>query len=95
MYVVMNRITVNPARGPELEEAFANRARYVNEAPGFVAFHLLRPTEGNTYISMSMWRSKQDFDNWTRSEAFAEGHRTPMHGVVAGRPVLEQYEAVE
>lgn len=95
MYVVMNRITVVEGKGPELEAAFANRARYVNAAPGFVAFHLLRPQQGNTYISMSMWRSREDFENWTRSEAFAEGHRSSTHGVVAGRPVLEEYEAVE
>lgn len=61
-------------------------------APGFIAFHLLRPQQGSTYISMSMWRSKEDFDAWTKSPAFAEGHRSPMHGVVAGRPVLEEYE---
>lgn len=96
MYVVMNRLTVNEGKGPELEAAFANRARYVNDAPGFIAFHLLRPQQGSqTYVSLSMWKDRASFDAWTKSEAFAEGHRTPMHGVVAGRPVLEEYEAVE
>ena len=95
MYVAMNRITVVEGKGAELEAAFASRSRYVNEAPGFVAFHLLRPQQGNTYISMSMWESKEAFDNWTKSENFAAGHRSSTQGVVAGRPVLEEYEAVE
>lgn len=96
MYVAMNRITVNEGRGPDLEAAFANRERYVNEAPGFISFHLLRPQEGNTYISMSMWESREAFEAWTKSEAFAATHRSGLaQGVAAGRPVLEQYETVE
>jgi len=95
MYVAMNRITVQEGRGTDLEAAFGSRARYVNEAPGFVAFHLLRPVQGNTYISMSMWESKEAFENWTKSENFAAGHRSSTQGVVAGRPVLEEYDAVE
>lgn len=95
MYVAMNRITVVEGKGPELESAFAGRAKYVNEAPGFIAFHLLRPQQGNTYLSMSMWESKEAFDAWTRSENFTAGHRSSTHGVVAGRPVLEEYQAVE
>jgi heme-degrading monooxygenase HmoA len=95
MYVVMNRLTVNEGRGADLEAAFANRAKYVNDAPGFMRFQLLRPQQGNTYISLSMWQDRESFEAWTKSEAFAEGHRTPMQGVVAGRPVLEEYTAVE
>lgn len=95
MYVAMNRITVVEGKGAELEAAFAGRAKFVNEAPGFISFHLLRPQEGNTYISMSMWNSKEDFEAWTKSEAFAAAHRTSMMGVAAGRPVLEFYESVE
>lgn len=96
MYVAMNRITVNEGRGPDLEAAFANRAKLVNEAPGFISFHLLRPQEGNTYISMTMWESKAAFEDWTRSESFAAGHRGgSAQGVAAGRPVLEEYEDVQ
>lgn len=92
MYIVMNRLTVNEGRGPDLEAAFAQRAKLVEGTPGFMAFHLLRPTEGNTYISMSRWESQEAFAAWTRSPAFAEGHRSNLTGVVAGRPVVEQYE---
>lgn len=96
MYMAMNRITVAEGKGPELEAAFAGRAGFVNEAPGFISFHLLRPQQGNTYISMSIWESREAFESWTKSPAFAAGHRggTPP-GVVAGRPVLEEYETVE
>lgn len=96
MYVVMNRLTVNEGKGPDLEGAFANRAKYVNDAAGFVAFHLLRPQQGSlTYVSLSMWQDRASFEAWTKSENFAAGHRTPMQGVVSGRPVLEEYEAVD
>lgn len=95
MYVAMNRITVVEGKGADLEAAFAGRAKFVNEAPGFLGFHLLRPEQGNTYISMSMWESKEAFDTWTKSENFAAGHRSSTQGVVAGRPVLEEFQAVE
>lgn len=92
MYIVMNRLTVHEGRGPDLEAAFARRANLVQGAPGFIEFRLLRPAKGNTYISMSRWESREAFENWTRSPAFAEGHRSDMTGVLAGRPVLEEYE---
>jgi heme-degrading monooxygenase HmoA len=96
VFVVMNRLTVNEGRGSDLETAFAGRAKYVNDAPGFLSFQLLRPQNGsNTYISLSSWQDKESFEAWTKSEAFAEGHRTSMQGVVAGRPVLEEYEVVD
>jgi heme oxygenase (mycobilin-producing) len=91
----MNRITVVEGKGPELEAAFAGRSGYVNDAPGFIAFHLLRPQQGNTYISMSMWRSKAEFEAWVKSEAFGAAHRSSLQGVAAGRPVVEQFEEVE
>ncbi|HEY3363845.1 MAG TPA: antibiotic biosynthesis monooxygenase [Symbiobacteriaceae bacterium] len=95
MYVAMNRITVIEGQGPQMEAAFADRGRYVNEAPGFIAFHLLRPQQGNTYISMSTWESRAAFEAWTKSENFAAGHRSSTQGVVAGRPVLEEYEEAQ
>jgi heme-degrading monooxygenase HmoA len=95
MYVAMNRITVVEGKGAELETAFANRANYVNNAPGFIAFHLLRPQQGNTYISLSMWESQEALNEWSKSEAFGAAHRSSLQGVAAGRPVLEQYQAVE
>lgn len=95
MYVAMNRITVLEGKGPELEAAFSKRDQHVDNAPGFIAFHLLRPTQGNTYVSMSMWESKAAFDDWVKSDAFGAAHRSSMQGVVAGRPVVEQYEAAE
>jgi heme-degrading monooxygenase HmoA len=92
MYYAMNRITVNEGRGPDLEAAFANRANLVKDAPGFLLFQLLRPTSGNTYVSLTSWKTKEDFDTWTKSESFGAGHKGSTSGVAAGRPTLEEYE---
>lgn len=95
MFVAMNRITVNEGRGPDLERAFADRNKYVEGTPGFIAFHVLRPEKGNTYISMSMWENRSDFEAWMRSPNFAASHQHHMEGVVAGRPQVETYVSLD
>jgi heme-degrading monooxygenase HmoA len=45
--------------------------------PGFVKFHLLRgPDRGDhvLYSSHTTWRGREDFEAWTRSEAFRKAH---------------------
>ncbi len=38
--------------------------------------HVLRPRDGEaTYLVVSEWDSEKHFKAWTKSDAFAEGHR--------------------
>ena len=83
--VKVNAIEVPPGAGPELEKRFAARAGAVENSPGFEAFQLLRPTEGETrYFVMTWWDSEESFQNWMESRDFAKGHAD------AGRPGEQQ-----
>jgi len=74
-HVVMNVVDVPAERRDEFEQRFAARAARVKDSPGFEAFELLKPAEGGKYIVYTRWTSRNDFEAWLRSPAFAEGHR--------------------
>ncbi len=99
MYVVMNRIPVNPEFREDFEERFRNRQGLVEQAPGFIRNLILRPAgESSEYhIVMTLWQSQQDFEDWTHSESFVRAHekarRTPVE-MYKGRNILELYEVV-
>lgn len=73
--VKINVLTVPEGMGPELEKRFAGRAGLVEGSEGFEGFELLRPTDGtDRYLVYTRWRSEEDFQAWTKSQAFAQGH---------------------
>lgn len=98
MFITMNRIPVNPAYAQAFEQRFHERARAVDQMPGFIRNLVLRPGEpGQPYVVLSMWESKEAFEAWTKSEAFTQGHArsgTLPREAFAGKNVLEQYEVV-
>ena len=74
--VKINAIEVAEGRGPELEKRFADRAKEVEQMPGFEGFELLRPVEGETrYFVYTRWASEEAFLAWVKSDAFQKGHR--------------------
>jgi len=74
-YVAINILTVPDGNGEVLEQRFGARAGSVDKAPGFERFELLRPVEGtDDYLVYTRWRSKEDFDAWTASRSFGDGH---------------------
>ena len=92
MFIVMNRITVAEGREADFEKTFTERDRAVDLMPGFVEMQVLRPTEGRTYIVLTRWKSREDFESWTRSEAFIAAHRKQSPGLAETRPALEMNE---
>ncbi|WP_117238345.1 antibiotic biosynthesis monooxygenase family protein [Thermus sediminis] len=75
MFVTMNRIPVRPEYRERFEEAFRQRARLVDQAPGFLRNLVLRPKDpGDPYIVLTFWESEAAFLAWTQSPAFREGH---------------------
>jgi len=94
MFIVMNRFSVTPGREADFEAAFRDRKRLVDGMPGFVAFDLLRPDGDGVFISLTRWASKADFEAWTRSDAFKQGHGRRHEGMFTGHPQLEMYEVV-
>jgi len=85
-FVAVNVLTVPEGRGEVLEQRFAGRAGSVEKAPGFEHFELLRPVEGtDAYLVYTRWRSRDDFDAWSASQAFDRGHEQ-----ASGRPAADQ-----
>jgi heme-degrading monooxygenase HmoA len=99
MITVANRIYVNPEFGEAFEQRFRERAGLVDTMPGFVSNQVLRPVnDGDPYVVFTVWRSRQDFMAWVRSDAFAKGHAqsgTLPKEAFTRANVLEMHEVVQ
>ncbi|MBA2349749.1 MAG: antibiotic biosynthesis monooxygenase [Solirubrobacterales bacterium] len=73
--VKINAITVPAERREDFARRFANRAGRVEQAEGFEAFELLRPSDDRDLcLVVTRWRSEEDFRAWVASPDFAVGH---------------------
>ncbi len=100
MFIAMNRFKV--ARGAEaaFEQVWTSRDSHLGGVPGFVEFHLLRGPERDDhvlYASHTIWRSREDFEAWTRSEAFRLAHRNAGENrpLYLGHPEFEGFEVIQ
>ena len=100
MFVAMNQFQVIPGSEEEFERVWTSRDTHLLAVPGFVEFHLLRgPAREDhvLYASHTIWRSRADFEAWTRSEEFRLAHqsaggRKPLY---LGHPQFEGFEAIQ
>jgi heme-degrading monooxygenase HmoA len=100
MFIAMNRFKVIPDQTEAFEAVWLSRDTHLDGVPGFIAFHLLRGpvAEDHTlYSSHTVWRSREDFEAWTRSEAFRAAHgrvggAKPMY---LGHPQFEGFESLQ
>jgi heme-degrading monooxygenase HmoA len=75
MITVANRIYVSPEYAEAFEKVFRERAKLVDQMPGFVSNQVLRPVnDGDPYVVFTIWNSREDFMNWVRSDEFIKGH---------------------
>jgi heme-degrading monooxygenase HmoA len=99
MFIAMNRFRVKPGSEEEFEAVWRGRDSHLDSVPGFVEFHLLKGPERDDhtlYSSHTVWRSRDDFENWTKSEAFRLAHKNagtnkPLY---LGHPDFEGFESV-
>ena len=69
----MNRFKIVLGKEKEFEDVWKNRDTHLEGVSGFKEFHLVKGDtndEHTLYASHSIWNSKNDFINWTKSEAF-------------------------
>ena len=100
MFIAMNRFQVIRGEEEAFEQVWLSRDTFLDGVPGFVEFHLLRgePQEDHTlFSSHTIWRSREDFEAWTRSEAFRAAHRgaggnKPLY---LGHPRFEGFEVIQ
>lgn len=74
-FAVMNNIPVSDEGRPLFEYRFKNRARLIENEPGFIALRVLRPINNDTYIILTLWKSENDFLNWKNSTAYDHAHK--------------------
>ena len=93
--VKINAIEVPEGAGPELEKRFAARQGAVENAPGFLAFELLRPVNGeNRYFVYTRWESEEAFQAWSSGSA-REAHSGERARPVATGASLLEFEVVQ
>ena len=99
MFIAMNRFKVKLGEEKLFENIWRNRDTHLNQVPGFKKFNLIKSESNETYTlyaSHSEWESKQDFINWTKSEAFRMAHKNAGEHktVYLDHPQFEGFEVV-
>ncbi|MDJ1159604.1 antibiotic biosynthesis monooxygenase [Chelatococcus sp. SYSU_G07232] len=100
MFIAMNRFKVPFGSEEAFEKVWLSRDVYIHTVPGFVEFHLLRGPRNDDHVlysSHTVWRSKADFEAWTKSEAFRAAHRGAGEGkpLFIGHPQFEGFEVIQ
>ncbi|ETW95466.1 antibiotic biosynthesis monooxygenase family protein [Candidatus Entotheonella palauensis] len=98
-YIAMNNFRVSAEQTEQFEERWRKRRSFLQDAPGFEHFQLLRGDEQEGvvhYVSHSTWSSKDAFMDWTHSDSFVQAHRgEPIpKGMIQGHPQLECFDVV-
>ena len=99
MFIAMNRFKIVPGKEQDFESVWRNRDTHLKDVTGFKEFHLVKgdtKKEFTLYASHSIWNSKEDFINWTKSESFRMAHKNAgQHkNLYIGAPHFEGFEKV-
>ena len=99
MFLAMNRFKIALGYEEGFEKVWKERDSYLNEVDGFVSFNLMKGAVTEEYVlyaSHSVWRSKDAFEAWTKSEHFRRAHAqaSAPKGTYLGHPDLELFDAV-
>lgn len=100
MFIAMNRFAVKKGSEKDFEDVWLGRDIHIDGVPGFVEFHLLKGPEREDhvlYASHTVWRSRADFEAWTRSEAFRAAHKDAGSNkpLYLGHPNFEGFEVMQ
>ena len=98
-FIAMNRFKIHPNREKDFEKIWKNRETHLNDVSGFIEFHLVKGNSEEThtvYASHSTWKSRKDFEAWTRSEAFRRAHKGAGEhsNIYLGHPEFEGFEVI-
>lgn len=100
-YIAMNRFQVRNGAEQGFEDMWRNRESQLKEMQGFQEFRLLKGPAGDgyqLYSSHVIWNSREDFEAWTKSDAFRNAHRNAGSGntqsALMGPPHFEGFETV-
>ena len=99
MYIAMNRFKIVLGKEKEFEDVWKNRDTHLDGVKGFKNFNLIKGDTNkdySLYSSHSTWNSKEDFINWTKSEAFKQAHKNAgeHRSVYLDHPIFEGFEVI-
>jgi len=99
MFIAMNRFKIVLGKEAEFEKVWRERDTHLTDVKGFEEFHLVKGEkneEFSLYASHSVWSSKEDFINWTKSESFRLAHKNAGEhkNLYLGAPNFEGFEVV-
>ena len=99
MYVAMNRFKIKKGKEQIFEDIWRNRDSHLENVNGFVEFHLLKgetEDEITLYASHTIWKSRENFINWIKSENFRRAHKGAGKNteIYVDHPKFEGFEAV-
>jgi len=102
MFIAMNRFRVALGSEADFEKVWLARDSQLRQVPGFEEFHLLRGPQHEDYVlyaSHTIWRSKEEFEAWTQSDAFRQAHRDAGQGstktLYLGPPQFEGFSVLQ
>ena len=95
----MNRFKIVRGKEKDFERVWRERDTFLDDVRGFKKFNLIKGNsedEFTLYASHSIWDTKDDFLNWTKSEAFRNAHRGAGKHVdlYLGHPEFEGFDVV-
>ena len=99
MYIAMNRFKIVLGKETQFENVWKNRDTHLDEVKGFKCFNLIKGDKNENhslYSSLSTLDSKEDFINWTKSDAFRLAHKNAAQhrDLYLGPPGFEGFDVV-
>ena len=99
MFIAMNRFKIIKGKEASFEKVWRERDTHLSGVQGFKEFHLVKGEKNDDfslYASHSIWNSKEDFINWTKSESFKLAHKNAgkHKDLYLGAPHFEGFEVV-
>ena len=87
MIVSMFNVTVPDEAREGFERSWSGRAGRVDQMPGFHGLEVLRSQqEAGRYTVLMHWDTREDFERWQESSAFASSHQRTTPGATAAQP---------
>ena len=99
MYIAMNRFKIVLGKENDFKTVWRNRETHLEKVKGFKKFNLVKGEKKEDHIlyaSHSIWDSKDDFINWTKSESFRLAHKNAgqHQDLYLDHPIFEGFEVV-
>ena len=94
MYIAVNKLKVQKARGDDLEQRFHHAGAVASE-PGFLGFELWKRYEDGEheeFLVVSRWESEEAHNQWTKSESFKQAHSGPPAEFILGHGEFSSYQ---